>query len=127
MWSISKDFTFSASHQLHGLPDGHQCGRVHGHNYTVRVALHGDRLDGHGFILDYGELAPFGRWLDANVDHRHLNDVFGFQPSAELLAQHLHAVLHSQVPVPAGVEVTVAVSETPKSWAEYDGPVTALS
>ncbi len=119
MWTISKDFEFSASHQLHGLVEGHKCGRVHGHNYTVRVSLEGDRLDEHGFILDYGELAPFGRWLDEHFDHRHLNDVVRYQPSAENLAEHLHAVVRSVLVIPPGVTVSVAVSETRKSWATY--------
>ena len=119
MWTISKDFEFSASHQLNGLAEGHKCGRVHGHNYTVRVTLEGDRLDEHGFILDYGELAPFGRWLDEHLDHRHLNDVQATQPSAENLAVWLWAVVHREVPVPEGVTVTVSVSETRKSWATY--------
>jgi 6-pyruvoyltetrahydropterin/6-carboxytetrahydropterin synthase len=119
-WSISKDFTFSASHQLHGLAEGHKCGRVHGHNYSVRVTLASLHLDGHGFILDYGDLAPFGRWLDEHLDHRHLNDVIDGQPSAELLAAHFHAKVCELVPVPAGVAVTVGVSETPKTWAVYE-------
>jgi 6-pyruvoyltetrahydropterin/6-carboxytetrahydropterin synthase len=119
-YRISKDFAFSASHVLEGLPEGHQCGRLHGHNYVVRVTLESDVLDGHGFVVDYGDLKPFGAWLDAMCDHRHLNDVFDGQPSAERMARQMADVLLLLVPaVPDHVRVTVAVSETPKTWAEY--------
>jgi 6-pyruvoyltetrahydropterin/6-carboxytetrahydropterin synthase len=121
-WRISKDFTFSASHQLRGLPEGHQCARLHGHNYVVRVTLAADQLDDTGFVVDYGQLAPFGAWIDANLDHKHLNDLIPFtveNPTAEHLAVLLAAAVHEVVPLPAGVRVEVAVSETPKTWATW--------
>jgi 6-pyruvoyltetrahydropterin/6-carboxytetrahydropterin synthase len=116
--TIRKQFAFSASHRLSGLRDGHPCGRLHGHNYVVEVELSSDALGPHGFVLDYGDLAPFGAWIDSNLDHQHLNDVLpDMQPSAELLAIHLLSVLRSTVPIPAGVSIGVGVSETPKTWA----------
>lgn len=119
MYCISKDFAFSASHQLHGLHDCHPCGRVHGHNYVVRVTLEGDAVNEVGFIVDYGNLKPFSKWIDDTLDHQHLNDVLDFQPSAENMARHFAEVLPTMVDVPAGVRVRVAVSETPKTWAEW--------
>ena len=32
---ICKTFTFDAAHQLHLLPEGHKCRRMHGHTYRV--------------------------------------------------------------------------------------------
>lgn len=112
---ISKDHTFSASHVLAGLPAGHQCGRMHGHNYLIRLALGGDRLDGRGFVIDYGDLAPFFALVDEQLDHRHLNDVLVENPTAENLAEWLY-VKAREFGWPV---VSVAVSETPKSWATY--------
>lgn len=117
MWTVSKDFTFSASHRLEGLEPGHKCGRLHGHGYRVRVELSSAHLDRHGFVLDYGELSPFAAYLQGQLDHRHLNDVIDFQPSAENLAALLHGVVLDVVPVPASVTVAVGVSETEKTWA----------
>lgn len=117
MYTISKDFTFSASHQLAGLPEGHPCARLHGHNFVVRVELAADTLDSTGFVLDYGSLAPFGQWLDENLDHRHLNEVMAANPTAENLAHRLATVLTCKVKLPAGVSVAVGISETPKTWA----------
>lgn len=118
-YTISKEFHFSASHQLHGLREGHPCGRVHGHNYIVRVSLSGDTLNDDGFIYDYGNLKPFGAWLDSTLDHRHLNDVLDVQPSAENMARLFASTLHLIVPLPDGLTVSVGVSETPKTWAVW--------
>lgn len=119
MFTISKDFPFSGSHLLHDLPDGHPCGRLHGHNWIVRVELSGP-ADLRGFVVDYGELAPFKAWVDGTLDHRHVNDVPGLhQPTAEHMAEVLCGIVKTVVDLPAGVQVAVGVSETPKTWAWY--------
>lgn len=118
-YSITKDYHFSASHVLDGLPDGHPCGRLHGHNYVVRVELTADRVDPVGMVFDYGDLKPFGAWIDTHLDHRHLNDVIGGNPTAETLAETLLAVAEETVGMPETIDVAVSVSETPKTWARY--------
>jgi len=118
-WSISKDFAFSASHVLTGLRDGHPCGRLHGHNYTVRVTVEADDLDATGFIIDYGDLAPFSHYLDETFDHRHLNEVMDINPTAEHLARWLHGDLLTLMWLPPGAHLAVSVSETPKTWATW--------
>ena len=116
-YTISKDFSFSASHRLDGLADEHPCGRLHGHNYTARVELHGETLGATGMLVDYGDLKPFGRYIDEFLDHRHLNGVIPGNPTAERLADYLVATVHQCVDIPEGVAVSVGVSETPKTWA----------
>ena len=115
---ITKDFAFSAAHHLEGLHPGHQCARLHGHNYRVRVCLDAPLLDAHGFVFDYGDLAPFGRWLDATLDHQDLNAVLPkIQPSAENLARELAQMVTGLCSIPETIRVSVGVSETPKTWA----------
>lgn len=126
-YTITKEFSFDAGHRLRGLPDGHKCGRWHGHTYRVRVELTGD-LDLHGFVLDYGELAPFKRWIDNTVDHQNLNELPSFSdddpeaynPTAENLSRYLTTVLHQVVDLPRAVFAQVWVSETPKTWASWN-------
>lgn len=114
---ISKDFEFSASHRLDGLPVDHQCARMHGHNYAVRVELTGE-ADAVGFVMDYGELDHFRTWLRTSVDHRHLNDVVDFNPTAELLARWMLEELVGRIPLTSRVSlIRVGLSETPKTWA----------
>jgi 6-pyruvoyltetrahydropterin/6-carboxytetrahydropterin synthase len=115
MYTISKDFTFDAAHRLEGVPEGHKCARDHGHTYTVRVTLQTPVLDDTGFVVDYTDLKALGRYIDEHFDHRHLNDVLDFNPTAEHLARHFYDWCRDRWP-----EVTaVSVSETPKTWATY--------
>jgi 6-pyruvoyltetrahydropterin/6-carboxytetrahydropterin synthase len=40
MYTITKQFSFSASHVLDHLPEGHPCARrLHGHNYIAELVL----------------------------------------------------------------------------------------
>src|SRR5262245_51326864 len=115
MYTISKEFHFSASHQLRGLPPEHPCGRLHGHNYRVELILQRGALDEHGFVVDYNEMQPFGAYIAAHLDHRHVNDLIE-QPTAEHIAKHLYGVAWE---LWHDVAITVRVSETPKTWAEF--------
>jgi len=116
MYKISKEFHFSASHILHGLPEGHQCGRLHGHNYVIVLHLKCKELDSVGFVQDYGELAPVKKWIDDTLDHRHLNDVFDFNPTAESMARHIFMKFAEDFPMLYAVEVR----ETPKTSAIFE-------
>ncbi|MFD9733513.1 6-pyruvoyl tetrahydropterin synthase family protein [Umezawaea sp. NPDC059074] len=118
MLTIAKEFHFSASHQLAHLPADHQCARLHGHNYVIEIELraHPDELTPAGFVRDYGELDDFKKWVDAELDHRHLNDrVAGANPSAENIAMWVYREWSGRIPELSAVRV----SETPKTWAEY--------
>lgn len=116
MYTISKQFPFSASHVLHGLKEGHPCGRLHGHNYIIEVVLQSEGLNQHGFVRDYRELSDLKNYIDEKVDHRHLNDVFGENATtAEQIAQHFYEWCKARWPE----VVAIRVSETPRTWAEY--------
>ncbi|MDK9708083.1 MAG: 6-pyruvoyl tetrahydropterin synthase family protein [Desulforhopalus sp.] len=116
MYTINKEFAFSASHQLLGLPDGHPCARLHGHNYTVQVELQASELNAYGFVRDYRELVAFKDYLEEEIDHRHLNDLFGDDSvTAEKLARRFFTWCKDRWPEVSAVRV----SETPKTWAEY--------
>ena len=118
MFTITKEFHFSASHVLDGLREGHQCGRLHGHNYIVTVELSAEALDpATGFVVDYGELAPLKQLIDDRLDHRHLNDVLWTNPTAELLAKWLFD--WCQANEPTWPVSGIGVSETPKTWAWF--------
>lgn len=116
MYAISKDFAFSASHQLSGLPADHPCSRLHGHNYIIRLTLQGDTNE-IGFVTDYRELDSFKQWIDSHLDHRHLNNVFDFNPTAENMAHFMYQYCHTELGLTNVHEVSV--SETPKTWATF--------
>ncbi len=115
MYTISKQFSFSASHFLEGLPDEHPCSRLHGHNYVVELSLASATLNVTGFVVDYNELSAFKKIIDETLDHRHLNDVLSGPTTAECLAKYLYD--HAKALWPQ--VLSVSVSETPKTNAIY--------
>jgi len=131
---IGKTFAFEASHRLDGLPEGHQCGRLHGHSYSFTVELAG-QVDGVGFVVDYGQLQPIKDLVDAELDHRHLNHVLQGSPlilvewgplAANPTAERLAWWLFQRIwPLMFALNVellAVRVSETAKTFAEYRPP-----
>lgn len=127
MYTIRKEFHFSASHILEGLVKGHPCGRLHGHNYKVVVELRSAELDEKGFVKDYGDLKPIKEHIDQVLDHQHLNDVFKreidsmgvirpMQPSAENIAKALFDRYKEFFRELYAIEVC----ETPKTMARYE-------
>lgn len=115
MYSISKQFSFEASHVLRDMPPGHKCGRMHGHSYRVEIVLQSDALDYRGFVRDYGDLSALKDYIDNRLDHHHLNDIIEDNPTAENIARHLYGIckaIWSETKM-------VRVSETAKTWAEY--------
>jgi 6-pyruvoyltetrahydropterin/6-carboxytetrahydropterin synthase len=97
------------------MPEGHQCKRLHGHSYVAELILSSPVLDDNGFVIDYGDLKPFKDYIDQTLDHRHLNDIIEV-PTAENIARHLYDVAWK---LWHDVSITVRVSETAKTWAEY--------
>jgi 6-pyruvoyl-tetrahydropterin synthase len=113
--TISRSFSFSASHELRKLPLAHKCSRNHGHNYSVAASA---------LVYDgaSGDLSSLGDYLDKTFDHRLLNDQVDFHPTSELLASHLaewfQDNIESVMPITL---VAMVVSETPTTSARCDG------
>ncbi len=93
--------------------------RLHGHGYVVEVSLAAEETNEYGFVVDYNELKVFDEYVQSRCDHRHLNDVFTFQPTAENLARHFYEWISGTQSWPL---LAVRVSETGKTWAEYRLP-----
>jgi 6-pyruvoyltetrahydropterin/6-carboxytetrahydropterin synthase len=75
-----------------------------------------EALDGRGFVVDFAELDPVKRWIDATLDHRHLNDVMEGQPSAEAIARLVFEWCERELPFDVAA---IRVWETPRAYAEY--------
>lgn len=85
--TIWKEYAFDSAHHLDKLPPEHKCSGVHGHTYTVRVAVSSVWLDEVGFVVDYAVLDGWMKPLIQAVDHKDLNAVFRFNPTAENLCR----------------------------------------
>jgi 6-pyruvoyltetrahydropterin/6-carboxytetrahydropterin synthase len=120
VYRIGKRFEFAAAHRLADLPASHKCARLHGHTYIVEVELAANELAPPGFVTDFGDLAPFRRYLAEHIDHRCLNEVLDVEPTSENLAWHFFTwcAEHLEPGIP-GCVTAVRVSESPASWAEY--------
>lgn len=114
--TIAKILTFDAAHSL---PDHlGKCRNVHGHTYTLEVAVEGSVNSGgptDGMIMDFADLSSRVAELVVDpLDHRYLNDLFDFAPTAEALAAWAMVTLRD-----AGLAVVrVRLWETPTSYAE---------
>ena len=90
MFTICKDYTFSAAHAIRGHAGG--CQNLHGHNYRVRVHVAASRLDSLGMVVDFADLKTAMREVLDPFDHRVINDIPPFterNTTAELLAEHV--------------------------------------
>lgn len=86
MYEISKRMEISGSHQLE-LPYDSKCTNLHGHNWIVTVHVRGETLNPEGMLTDFTIIKSK---VSDVLDHRHLNDVVPFNPTAENLAKWIH-------------------------------------
>lgn len=115
-YRITKEFTFDAAHWLPNVPEGHQCGRLHGHTYTVILAVEGDVDATMGWIVDFAELKGAFKPLEKMMDHHCLNDIEGLEnPTAENMARWIYDRVKPELTQLADV----TVKETPKTSSIY--------
>lgn len=105
IFNLWKDFTFEAAHQLTKVPAGHQCGRLHGHSYKVRVHCEGT-LDPHmEWVVDYADIARAVRPVIERLDHSFLNEHLDCETTAENLAWWLIGQIAPLLPELSAIEV----------------------
>ena len=124
MYTIAKQFTFEAAHSLPHLPEGHKCRNTHGHSYKVELVLAGS-VDKNWFVVDYGDLDPFKRWISDVWGHSNLNDLPFFKnehgEKIPTTAEAICAVMFTEIKNrwPKWPLFAVRVHETATTWAEF--------
>lgn len=83
MYKIQKRLEISGSHRLN-LDYDSKCSNIHGHNWIINIFMQAKELDNNGMILDFTVIKK--KIID-KLDHKHLNDVFDFNPTAENIAK----------------------------------------
>lgn len=114
---IWRRYIFESAHQLPNVPEGHKCGRMHGHGFEV--ILHADQdLGSRPIGIDYDHLDALWAPIFAEFDHACLNDIPGLQnPTSEVISAWIWARLKPQLP-----ELSwVTVYETASCGAHFDG------
>ncbi len=118
---ISKEFHFSAAHQLYGLAPDHPCARLHGHNYVVRIFLKGEPDPKTGFVVDFNELDVVKEFIDGYWDHRNLNDYFTINKKSEnTTVENMSRFLYNTFKDVFPQLYAVEMSETPKTNCRYE-------
>lgn len=92
MYGLRLTYRFSAAHRLDGLPEGHKCARMHGHNYEVTVVCKHHGLDHNGFLIDADRVDKLIGKIISRLDHQVLNDFLDV-PSSEMLAEWFYREL----------------------------------
>lgn len=118
MAELAAEFTLSSARRLPRVPEGHPCGRVHGHTFGVRIVIVGP-IDKHtGWVCDFHEITRVWQPIHDTLDHRLLNEVPGLEnPTSERLAVWLWKALRDRLP---GLQ-SVDVSETGGFVVTYRG------
>lgn len=82
MYYIKKSLEVSASHNLN-LDYESKCENMHGHNWNITIFLKSEKLNNNGMVMDFTIIK---RKIMDKMDHKCLNEVFDFNPTAENIA-----------------------------------------
>jgi len=108
MYRISKRFEISGAHKL-ALDYESKCQNLHGHNWIITVHCQSKTLDANGMIIDFKTAKET---ISKQLDHKYINDVVDFNPTAENIAKWICDQ------IPHCYKVTVQESEG--NIAEYE-------
>ena len=115
---LSRTFEFSAAHSLPRTSDGHKCKQMHGHNYRVEIAVHGEVDPETGWLIDFGDLKRVVEPVIERLDHVCLNEIPGLEnPTSENLSKWIWDQLIGGLPILC----RVTINETPASSCTYRG------
>lgn len=115
---IYKEFSFEAAHRLPNVPEGHKCGRLHGHSFRVTVFVNGPIQQPTGWVMDFADIKVAFKPILDRLDHYYLNEIPGLEnPTSEQLAIWIWNELKPKLPA----LVRIRVCETCTSGCEYSG------
>lgn len=83
MYTVIKRLEISAAHRLR-LPYPSKCSEPHGHNWIVTIYCRAEELNEDGMVTDFSHVK---RLVMDRLDHKDLNEVLPFNPTAENIAR----------------------------------------
>lgn len=83
MYYISKRMEIAGSHSL-TLDYESKCSNLHGHNWIITVYCKSKELNANGMVCDFSKIKND---IHGKLDHKNLNDVLPFNPTAENIAK----------------------------------------
>lgn len=119
MIEVTREFVFDSAHHLHNYRG--MCANLHGHTYRLQVTVGGEP-DADGMIVDFGTLKEIVNSVVIDkLDHKYLNDILPFNPTAENMVKWIFNQLKSSFYSSRTYLASVKLWETPNSFAEYRG------
>jgi 6-pyruvoyltetrahydropterin/6-carboxytetrahydropterin synthase len=94
-WELVVKDRFSSAHFLEHYKG--KCEKMHGHTFEVEVYIKATELDKSGIGIDFTIIKNYLK--EILPDHKVLNDVFDFSPSAENLSRYLYYKIKEKYPV----------------------------
>lgn len=83
MYYVKKRLEISGAHRL-SLNYESKCRNLHGHNWVIEIYMKSSTLDTNGMVMDFTHIK---KAISEKLDHQNLNDIFGFNPTAENIAK----------------------------------------
>ena len=115
---LRKTFQIEAAHRLPNVPTGHKCARLHGHSWSIEVAIEGPVGNDTGWVMDYADLKAAFQPIHDQIDHNYLNEIPGLEnPTSERLAVWLWNELKPRLPL----LIELVIAETCTSRCVYRG------
>ena len=102
MYEVRKRIEISAAHKL-VLGYDSKCTQLHGHNWIIDVFLRSSELNEDGMVMDFTHIKNA---IQDKFDHKVINDVVDFNPTAENLAKY---ICDSLAPYCARVDVQESI------------------
>jgi 6-pyruvoyltetrahydropterin/6-carboxytetrahydropterin synthase len=112
---------FVARHFLTGGDYGPE-GELHSHHYRVEVTVTGEKLDGHGFLVDIVRLRAELTSIVERYRNRTLNDLpelAGVNPGVEVVARAMAGPLAAAFRGEGVKALTVKLWENESAWASH--------
>jgi len=120
MFTLSKQFTFEASHVL--THHKGKCSNMHGHRWELFVLICGSDIGSligpnKNMLLDFSDISKAVRpMIEAYFDHKHLNDTLCTDsPTSEYIARWVYEYLKPNL---AGLNAVI-IKETETSGCRY--------